>query len=713
MNEVATRDVGRWRFIAKAGIRWVLPLLAVVLAMALTYRHELKAEEKAPQQPIARPERIEAVEVIYDGKLGGNWQDWGWGPHELGHGAAQLNMSNYGGWILWNPKMPQQFGGLVFRLRAPASFGSFLQVHLLEPGKSQPTLPGVDIGPEHMKALPDGWVEVYVPWNLLDPGQIPFDRVQIHARIPVSSEPVQFDKVVLTRFDPAAARVARTEAPGRRVPLAVDCKAPGKPISPYIYGLVGGGEEALGLKPTAQRWGGNPTSRYNWQAKVTNAGSDWFFENRDGGDSLKVMEEHQKRGQFFALTVPAVGWVAKDSGSSGFPVSVYGAQQATDQWRPDAGNGLHQDGSPIKPGSPTVSSVPAPPQFIAGWVQSLKKRAQETRGPGVQMYFIDNEPSLWSSTHRDVHPDPLTYDELLDRTIRYGTAIRSADPQARIAGPAEWGWSAYFFSAKDLAAGSSVGPDRRAHGDIPLVPWYLQQLAAHEKQTGQRLLDVLDLHYYPQGKGIFSGASDPATAALRIRSTRSLWDPTYKDESWINDRVQLIPRMKEWVAQNYPGLKTSLGEYNFGGEGHISGALALAEALGRFGTTGLDYAFYWTTPPENSPAFWAFRAYRNFDGKGARFLDRSLATRMDPEVSLFASADDSGKHLVLIALNLDSAQSADTSIALEGCGTLSSRRKFTFDQFSTALENGGEKTGAAFAERLAPYSINVFDLTMQ
>jgi hypothetical protein len=329
------------------------------------------------------------------------------------------------------------------------------------------------------------------------------------------------------------------------------------------------------------------------------------------------------------------------------------------------------------------------------------------------MYILDNEPSLWNTNHRDVHPDPLTYDELLDRTIRYGTAIRKADPQAHIAGPAEWGWTNYFYSAQDASLGLNLKPDRRAHGDVPLLPWYLKQLREHERKTGTRVLDVLDVHYYPQANGVYGKASDAATSALRLRSTRSLWDPSYKDESWIADNVRLIPRLKEWVAQNYPGLAVSLGEYNFGGEDHISGALALAEALGRFGTEGLDYAFYWYAPPKSSPAAWAFRAYRDFDGKGAQFLGRSLGTRMTSTVSLFASRDESGKHLVLIALNLDPSTAAKAKISLDGCAPIAKRRKYDYFAGAQSLADEGEQVGGALEETLAPYSINVFDITLK
>jgi len=67
------------------------------------------------------------------------------------------------------------------------------------------------------------------------------------------------------------------------------------------------------------------------------------------------------------------------------------------------------------------------------------------------------------------------------------------------------------------------------------------------------------------------------------------------DESWINERMRLLPLLREWVAQNHPGLGISIGEWNFGAESHMSGALATAEALGRFGTEGLTSAYYWTS----------------------------------------------------------------------------------------------------------------------
>lgn len=680
-------------------------VLAALLGGCAKCSREHGEQPSTAPSAMSRPDNDVVLATIYDGALQPGWQDWGWGTHDLTHGAASVDLSNYGGIILHHAAFPKDVEGLAFRMAAPSSFGNFLEVRLGEGD----AFPAVAIGPERTRAVEGGWVEVYVPWRELNPRGLPVDRLTLHARAAVTQERVRFDKLLLTGADPKAARVP---AKSRSVTLQADCRAPGRPISPYIYGIAGGGEPWT-LRPTARRWGGNRTTRYNWQLLATNTGKDWFFENVKEGDFREYLDQGRTRSIPTALTLPIIGWVAKDQGSSGFPVSKFGAQHATDGYRAEAGDGLDRDGKPLHPGPPTQTSVAADPAFIAKWVEAIRAEDARRGGRSVLMYILDNEPHLWSANHRDVHPEGVSYDELLDRTVRYGSAVRAADPGALIAGPAEWGWSGYFFSAKDLETGATLRPDRRAHGDEPLLPWYLARLREHEKTNGVRVLDVLDVHFYPQAAGVYGDASDPATAARRIRSTRALWDPSYKDESWIDDTVRLIPRLKQWVADNYPGLRISIGEYNFGGEQHMSGALALAEALGRFGTEGVDYAFYWTFPPANSPAHWAFRAYRDFDGKGAHFLEQSLPTKMAPSVSLFGSRDASGKHVVLVALNLDPDAEVETNVRLDGCSAVRTARRFRYVAGGAGLVPDDAEPGRALDVRLAPYSIEVLDLELE
>jgi hypothetical protein len=657
---------------------------------------------------VARPKGPLAIaETIYDGKLGPGWEDWGWGPHELRDGSpAKVAFSSYGGIALHHRSVAPRIGGLVFRFKAPREWGDFMSVTLKDAEASEAAFPRVNVEPRHLVDLADGWREAWLSWKELNPSNLPVDRIMIGAYRQVASDWVLLDKIGLTKPDQASGVAA---APVREAKLAILCSEPVQPISPLIYGISHG---VFSTGAPAFRIGGNPLTRYNWDLGVWNTGKDWFFENGKGGSMEEWVGGAARSGVVTAVVVPMIGWVSKDATSVGFPVSKLGKQQKTDPNKPDAGDGHHPDGKPMKPGPPTETSIAAPPSLVGRWVRELAEKDAAGGKRRVNMYILDNEPSLWNETHRDIHPDAVTYDELLDRTIRYGTEVRKADPDALIAGPAEWGWTGYFNSARDREVSLMLRPDRRAHGDVPLVEWYLKKLAEHEKTTGVRLLDVLDLHFYPAVEKIFgqNARTDPEGAALRLRATRALWDPTYLDESWIRDNVRLIPRMKEWVAKNYPGRKTMIGEWSFGADDHMSGALATAEALGRFGSEGLDAAYYWPGPMQTTRAFWAFRAFRNFDGKGARFQDFSIPTRGAENVSFFASRDQTGEHVVAIILNLDPIFAVRARIDAGTCGRLESRRAFSYSESSTELTEEASRTPPPDVELVPPYSIRVLNL---
>jgi hypothetical protein len=656
------------------------------------------------------------AQEIFAGGLKNDWQDYGWTDREVqGPGPARLRFANWGGWIIANKNVPGTFGGLIFKMKAPKDFGEFLEIRAESDtaGDFEP----VEITQAHITPLDGGWVRVLVPMSQLNPYGQPWDRLRLRGKKRLSNEWVLLDGLGLTV--PSKDAPAPRAFPTKDGALTVKCQVPARPISPMIYG-VANGKEVEDMGAAARRFGGNPTSRYNWQlGDAWSTGSDYFFRNVKIDLNYKsFIETGLARKQAVAITVPIMGWVAKDRESYSFPVATYGPQKEIDPNRDDIGNGVGSNGKELKPGPPSRTSMQASPEWVAQWVKSIREDDAKRGSRGVASYILDNEPALWNSTHRDVHPEPLGYDELLDRTIRYGAAVRGADPEAVIAGPAEWGWSGYFWSAKDQAAGFTAKPDRRAHGDVPLLNWYLAKLREHEQKTGVRILDVVDLHYYPQGKGIFEngggGGVDVETAQRRFRATRSLWDPDYVDESWIKEKVRLIPRLKEIIAENYPGRGISIGEWNFGAEGHISGALALAEVLGRFAQGGVTSAYYWTAPKKDSPAYFAFRAYRNFDGRGGRFLDKFVEATAPDRSSLFVSRDDSGKRMVAILINFAHDNGLKAKIDVASCGDVTSRRTFTYTGHPGGFGEGKttQGGGTTIEESVPPYSITVLDLTL-
>jgi hypothetical protein len=668
--------------------------------------------------PTAAADR-EIAEVMYDGRLVNGWEDWGWGPRELNTGPARLRFDNWTGWMLAKPGFSGDYGGVLFRVKLPPGEAEFQQVWLESSGHN---FPKVNIGPENHRDLGDGWSEVFVPMSQLNPDSLDFERVAFHTFRKMPADWVLIDKVALTKAKSLPPPIpAYDPASLTRVELSVNCRAKATKISPMIYGVnqynVFDEKRTAAqwhLGATGRRWGGNASTDYNWLANAWNVGGDWFYEDVSAPAYPDFFKENEDHGMVSVLSVPTVGWVAKDQTSFSFPVTAFGPQQATDQWRKDAGNGKDKSGKDLSPGPQSRAYVAAPPEFIRKWVEAIRREDEKTGKRSVWMYILDNEPGLWWRNHRDVHPDPLSYDELVQRTIDYGTAIRQADPQAVIAGPAEWGWLNFMYSPKDQAAGDPLRllhPDRRAHGDLPLIEYYLKALAEHEKKTGVRVLDVLDLHAYPTADGVYGDGVDDTLNALRIRSTRMLWDGSYVDESWIKEPIRLIPRMHEWVDKYYPGLGLSIGEWSFGAEVHMSGALAIAEAFGRFGQNGLTSAYYWVYPPDGSPGAYAFLAYRNFDGKGGHFLDWSQPATGSSNVSVFASRDETGTHLVAILLNESNKDAALGKIDVSSCGTVSSEKGYVYTGRATGFATlPPGTTTPVLTQVLPPYSITVLDL---
>jgi len=464
--------------------------------------------------------------------------------------------------------------------------------------------------------------------------------------------------------------------------IDVDADADRKPISPLIYGMnFASTDDLRAMNSPLNRQGGNAETRYNWQDNVSNQAQDWYFQSlckesaTPGEHADSFVAETKAAGAEPMLTIPMIGWVAKAGPGRGklasYSIAKYGAQTGADwQWYPDAGNGVMLNGQKITWNDPHDANIPADASFQRSWIAHLVARWGPASAGGVRYYLLDNEPGLWHETHRDVRPRGVGMDELLARAIDYAATIKSVDPGALVVAPEAWGWLEYIYSGSDVQYGGEHGwngvwPDRVAHGGADQWPWLLSEMRKESERRGVRLLDVATVHYYPQGDE-FGGGTSTATQLLRNRSTRSLWDPAYRDETWIGEKIRLIPRMREWVAASDPGLKIGITEYSWGAEGHINGATAQADVLGIFGREGVWLATRWTTPGETTPTFKAVAMYRNYDGRGSTFGDTSVrAAAPNPDdVAAFAALRSSDKALTVMLINKQLSTTASTRVRI-------------------------------------------------
>jgi hypothetical protein len=417
------------------------------------------------------------------------------------------------------------------------------------------------------------------------------------------------------------------------IQITVETKGATTPISPYIYGVNDGDWTGRHKYLTFGRTGGNRMTAYNWENNASNAGSDWYHQNDDylgGGNTAGEvyrlpMDPAVRGGKAYLVTVPLTDYVAADKNGGGDVAQT--PNYLTRRFRQNR----PKKGSAFAYPPNTTDAYVYQDEFVS-WLE--KKFVNRTR---PIFYSLDNEPDLWQYTHARIHPNPVGYQELFNRTKAMATAIKDVSPNALVFGPASYGFYG-FVRLQDA-------PD---NGGRDFIQWYLQQNRAHQKSTGKRLVDVLDLHWYPEAHGggtrITGSETSSAVVQARVQAPRSLWDSTYRENSWIandwyNAPIQLLPRLKQTIAANDPQMKLAFTEYNYGGGQHISGAVAQADVLGIFGRDGVFAANLWKLQSNSAFLDAAFDVFRNYDGRGAAFGDSSLLTTTSKvaEVTAYSS----------------------------------------------------------------------------
>jgi len=419
-------------------------------------------------------------------------------------------------------------------------------------------------------------------------------------------------------------------------------------ISPLIYGTNGANEIAV-TRQTVIRSGGNRMTAYNWENNASNAGRDFRFQNDSYLSNSSVpgqfvtdfIDEAVAHDAAAIVTIPNVDYVSADKNAGG-DVRNSGSDYLTTRFkqnRPTKGSAFSA--------TPDVSDGFVYQDEFVAWLKGKYPTA-------TVLFSMDNEPDLWSFTHPEVHPQPVTYAELWQRNHDFASATKAVWPTAEVLGFVSYGFNGYV-TLQD--ASDANGRD--------FIEWYLDQARAAELRDGERVIDYLDLHWYPEalggGERITDGTSSRAIAA-REQAPRSLWDATYKESSWIRRYVggpiDLLHSLQAKIDAHYPGTKLAFSEWNYGGGDHISGAIVVSDVLGVFGREGVGLATYWGLHADETYAYAAYRAYRNYDGAGAGFGDTSVSASSSDIVNAtaYASIESSDPtHTVIIVINKGSA----------------------------------------------------------
>ena len=486
------------------------------------------------------------------------------------------------------------------------------------------------------------------------------------------------------------------------VEISINVKDEGKEISPLIYGINTGAESKAKNGAKALRVGGNRMTAYNWENNYSNAGSDYKHNSDDfwvgsfsgeerripGKVALEMSSKAKKNGIPYKLfTLQMQGYVSADgNGEVSEDEAAPSARFKEVKYRKEA---------PFSDMPDTEDDYVYMDEYLNYLIKNLGNSGSET---GIQAYALDNEPALWKGTHPRIQKNNTLCSELIEKSVELAGVVKEADANAEVFGPALYGYMA-FVSLQDANDWKTIKKDNDYRW---FIDYYLDEMRKASDAAGTRLLDVLDLHYYTEQKGACGERScehydrDDCIRA-RFDSYRSLYDPDFKENSWIGDNgaefFPLLPNIQQSIDKYYPGTKIGFTEYNFGAGDHISGAIAEADALGTFAKYGVYFATIWQNDAKCDYQINTIRLFANYDGEGHGFGNRLLPAESSDKdmVSVYAAKDneDNGRiTVVLTNKNIHEATAVD--IRLDSDAAYSSVKAYGLTGESVILKKYGE-----------------------
>jgi len=458
------------------------------------------------------------------------------------------------------------------------------------------------------------------------------------------------------------------------------------PISPYIYGMnfyngITGAPPLL----TFDRDGGNRWTAYNWETNASNAGSDYLYENDNYLSSSNVSAEavrsfiaaDQANGQASLVTLQLQGYVSADESGpvaqpfpnlSRFKQVIY--KKST------------KDATPFTLNPSTTGAYVYMDEFA--WALDQKFSGQGILGASpTHPTFInlDNEPDLWNSTHAEVQGSTnISSSNFITNTVSLAEALKDQFPNVVLFGPVNYGFEGIYSWQGD----PTLNPT--PNGANWFADNYLAGIKTASTAYGKPVVDVYDFHWYSEATDGTTRVTNMTGSTLTdaqvqaiVQSPRSLWDPTFTENSWITGvlggPINILGRLQTKIAANNPGMKLSISEYENGGFNHIAGTIAEADNLGIFGAQGLFAANFWPPSGTYSYSLAGFRAFRSFDGASATFGDTSLASTSSnaANVVVYASLDSTTPgRVVFVAINRSNSSqvTAINGQTLSGTGHL-------------------------------------------
>ena len=350
-------------------------------------------------------------------------------------------------------------------------------------------------------------------------------------------------------------------ASAQTVVVTIDANSAKKPISPYIFGknnvlpstFLNNGTTAeiskaneAGVKLVRQG-GGNNSTKYNWRLKISSH-PDWYNNvYANNWDAAAKNLKDKMPGVQGMWSFQLLGKAAAST-QNNFPDWNYNQSK----WWEGVAQNLAGGGT-VNPAGGSKALVEGNTElYLINWpadsTTGIIDKWFGTDGLGYDSTYyrywnMDNEPEIWGGTHDDVMKTQLPAEDFMQLYFKVAKAARAKFPGIKLVGPVpanEWQW--YRWGADGIPYKGKK---------YCWLEYFILRISEEEKETGIKLLDVLDIHYYPS-------TSD---AAKLVQYHRVFFDRNYiypeangvktGNGGWDNsqNKEYILGRCSDWLKK--------------------------------------------------------------------------------------------------------------------------------------------------------------------
>ena len=335
-----------------------------------------------------------------------------------------------------------------------------------------------------------------------------------------------------------------------------------KAVSPYIYGRNNSITDFIGNPVPTNTWqlykdaglnffrenGGNNLTKHNWRLNLSSH-PDWYNNVYSSNWDYAAQTLHQN--------IPAA------QGMWGFQLIGKAARTNTNnfndwaynnsQWWSGVNQNLAGGGVMNTAGGSQALVNGDPSLYLQNWNHdSTTDVLNHWFGSGglgldstrIRYWNMDNEPEIWSGTHDDVMPVQPGAEAFMQSYFAVAKKARSLFPGIKLTGPVspnEWQW--FNWGATPV-----TGSDGKQY---PWLQYFIKRVAEEEQSSGIRLLDVIDLHFYPSSTSpsnvvqyhrVFFDSTYIFPEANGVKVVNGGWDNSIQIEN-------VFGRCQKWLNQ--------------------------------------------------------------------------------------------------------------------------------------------------------------------